>query len=164
MQRIKEIRKNSHESQTASPCSEPRFIDVQDQFELVHHLDGIWIGAHILSVKVARSREYTVNLAHERRQEPLHRRLSSTRIIMGLSFAEVVRGEKTLSHSKVQLNQTVPQLLSRKVQLNQLVPQPFCSKELQSNTVVIHHDVTESEWLKECLVGECFFVEQVAVL
>ncbi|GAB4829856.1 hypothetical protein Ancab_019502 [Ancistrocladus abbreviatus] len=65
-------------------------------------------GAHKLSVKVARSRKYTFNHAHERWQDPLNRKSSLERRRTGLSIAEVVQREKTLRHSKVQLNQPIP--------------------------------------------------------
>ncbi|GAB4842483.1 hypothetical protein Ancab_012457, partial [Ancistrocladus abbreviatus] len=84
-----------------------RFADVQDQMEMVHHLDGIWIGSFRLRVKVARSREFVGNAVPVRRKVSPHRSFSPTRRRIRVSFAEVVHGDKSSSYCESQQKQTV---------------------------------------------------------
>ncbi|GAB4859692.1 hypothetical protein Ancab_011171, partial [Ancistrocladus abbreviatus] len=136
-----------------------RFIDIQNQVELVHQLDGIWIGGQKLSVKVAKSREFSTYLAHDRQQDHFIRNMSVVRKRTWLSFAEVVRRVKTLRPSNLQPSQSIPQSMGNKEQVYHSIIPSSSRKELLSNKGVIYQDETKSVWLKDCLVGECFFVE-----
>ncbi|GAB4841170.1 hypothetical protein Ancab_021914 [Ancistrocladus abbreviatus] len=84
-----------------------RFADVQDQRELEQHLDGIWIGSFRLRVKVARSRESGGSAVIVRRKGNPHKSLFPTRRRTGVSFAEVVCGDRSSSYYELQQKQTV---------------------------------------------------------
>ncbi|GAB4846193.1 hypothetical protein Ancab_025191, partial [Ancistrocladus abbreviatus] len=108
-------------------------------------LDGICIGFFRLRVKLARSRDSGGRAATTSRKGRSHSCDPPTRRRIGVSFAEVVHGEKSPVSSEMQQKQK--DILPGKIM------------EPPKHKIVFQQEESGLEWLKDCLVGECFSFE-----
>ncbi|GAB4840902.1 hypothetical protein Ancab_021662 [Ancistrocladus abbreviatus] len=97
-----------------------------------------------LSVKIANSRDASSYPTCDRQQAHFKRNMLVARRQMGLSFAEVVRGVKTLQPYKVKPSLFIPKSMGTKEQAYHSVVPSSSRGEFPSNKGVIYEDDIES--------------------
>ncbi|GAB4849755.1 hypothetical protein Ancab_004551, partial [Ancistrocladus abbreviatus] len=117
-----------------------RFLDIQDESDMVRRIYGIWIGAHQLRVNISRRLDRT-----EKGPTGAHSKHSTSYKRYKLSYAEAVR-ENT--------RETLPQQDKKQTE--------FKERQRSSSRVpdiLVTPREEELAWPKDYLVGECFSLE-----